>query len=277
MAFLLATPPSSAFLSAGVAVTRDPMSSLSSVRYWKACESIIPSPAILTSAGFVPSSSGPFGTGRLSPRAVHATPKENPIAATATPAKTRRIRFLLTPFTQTNSTTLSDAPASIRFLPLNCFLSSGSFLPLCTLRFLCPLCKILCFFSRHPPHSAVHIRLRARSHVFTHSCPRPKLPPRPSCDSIQASIRIFAHSHSLASLPTSFLLSLRRNKLRKSHKRHPAQWLRLPTNPHTPLKLSSSKPATDSKPMGTAATKSMPACTSTASLASACSPASTST
>src|SRR2546427_3655720 len=93
MAFILATPHSSAFLSAGVPVTRDPMSSLSSVRYWKACESIIPSPAILMSAGFVPSSSGPFGAGRLSARAVHAPPKENPSATT--PAKTRRIAFSL--------------------------------------------------------------------------------------------------------------------------------------------------------------------------------------
>src|SRR6267378_7185771 len=107
MAFILATPHSSAFLSAGVPVTRDPMSSLSSVRYWKACESIIPSPAILMSAGFVPSSSGPFGAGRLSARAVHAPPKENPSATT--PAKTRRIRFLLMPFAQTDSITVSDA------------------------------------------------------------------------------------------------------------------------------------------------------------------------
>src|SRR6267143_2735356 len=98
MAFILATPHSSAFLSAGVPVTRAPMSSLSSVRYWKACESIIPSPAILTSAGFVPSSSGPFGVGRLSARAVHAPPKENPIATTAASAKTRRISSLPAPF-----------------------------------------------------------------------------------------------------------------------------------------------------------------------------------
>src|SRR6266576_2814916 len=97
IAFILATPHSSAFLSTGVPVTREPMSSLSSVRYWKACESIIPSPAILTSAGFVPSSSGPFGAGRLSARAVHAALKENPSATAATPVKTRRIRILLTP------------------------------------------------------------------------------------------------------------------------------------------------------------------------------------
>src|SRR6266566_737037 len=108
IAFILATPHSSAFLSAGVPVTREPMSSLSSVRYWKACESIIPSPAILTSAGFVPSSSGPFGAGRLSARAVHAPPKENPSATAAAPAKTHRIRLLLTPFAQTDSITVSD-------------------------------------------------------------------------------------------------------------------------------------------------------------------------
>src|SRR5467141_1388305 len=98
IAFILATPHSSAFLSAGVPVTRDPMSSLSSVRYWKACESIIHSPAILMSAGFVPSSSGPFGAGRLSARAVHAPPKENASATTPTPAKTRRISSLPAPF-----------------------------------------------------------------------------------------------------------------------------------------------------------------------------------
>src|SRR5882762_10021018 len=109
MAFILATPHSSAFLSAGVPVTRAPMSSLSSVRYWKACESIIPWPAILTSAGFVPSSSGPLGVGRLSAHAARPAPKENPSATTATAVKTRRIRFLLTPSAHPNSTTLSDA------------------------------------------------------------------------------------------------------------------------------------------------------------------------
>src|SRR6266403_2252443 len=98
MAFILATPHSPAFLSAGDPVTRDPISSLSSVRYWKACESIIPSPAILTSAGFVPSSSGPVGAGRLSARAVHAPPKENASATPPTPAKTRRISSLPAPF-----------------------------------------------------------------------------------------------------------------------------------------------------------------------------------
>src|SRR6266576_3707424 len=108
IAFILATPHSSAFLSTGVPVTREPMSSLSSVRYWKACESIIPSPAILTSAGFVPSSSGPSGAGRLSARAVHAPLKENPSATAAAPAKTRRIHILLTPFAQTDSITVSD-------------------------------------------------------------------------------------------------------------------------------------------------------------------------
>src|SRR5438132_7577425 len=137
MAFILATPHCSAFLSAGDPVTREPMSSLSSVRYWKACESIIPSPAILTSAGFVPSSSGPFGTGRLSACAVHGPPKHNPNAATANLSTTRPIRILLTPLPQTDSLTLSAA------LPL-----------------------------------LVLIRQPARSHLFTHFPPHPKLPSR---------------------------------------------------------------------------------------------------
>src|SRR6266513_1870063 len=106
MAFILATPHCSAFLSAGDPVTREPMSSLSSVRYWKACESIIASPAIFTSAGLVPSSSGPFGAGRLSARAIPAPPQENPSATTATLAKICRIGLLLTPSGHTDSITL---------------------------------------------------------------------------------------------------------------------------------------------------------------------------
>src|SRR6266566_4518252 len=106
MAFILATPHCSAFLSAGDPVTREPMSSLSSVRYWKACESIIASPAIFTSAGLVPSSSGPFGAGRLSARVIPAPPQKNPSATTATLAKIRRIGLLLTPSGHTDSITL---------------------------------------------------------------------------------------------------------------------------------------------------------------------------
>src|SRR2546421_10503554 len=106
MAFIFPAPQSCAFRSDGVPVTRAPMSSLSSVRYWKACESIIASPAIFTSAGFVPSSSGPFGAGRLSARAIPAPPQENPSATTVTLAKIRRIRLLLTPSGHTDSITL---------------------------------------------------------------------------------------------------------------------------------------------------------------------------
>src|SRR5713226_4643621 len=125
MAFIFATPHSSALLSAGDPVTREPMSSLSSVRYWNARESIIPSPAIFTSAGFVPSSSGPLGAGRLSARAVHAPPKQNPIATTVTATNRRRICSLLAPLAQSNSITHSDAFAAIRFL-----WSAGAPLPL---------------------------------------------------------------------------------------------------------------------------------------------------
>src|SRR5438445_1584654 len=116
MAFILATPHCSAFLSAGDPVTREPMSSLSSVRYWKACESIIASPAIFTSAGFVPSSSGPFGAGRLSARAIPAPPQENPSATTATLAKIRRICLLPHAFRAQETLSRSrDAPAEERF------------------------------------------------------------------------------------------------------------------------------------------------------------------
>src|SRR6266700_1423794 len=133
MAFILAAPHSSAFRSEGDPVTRAPMSSLSSVRYWKACESIIPSPAILTSDGFVPSSSGPFGIGRLSARAINAPLKEHPSATTATPANARRIRFLLALFAQTNSITHSDGARRHS-------VSSSELLSLLESFFLCVLC-----------------------------------------------------------------------------------------------------------------------------------------
>src|SRR5580704_2154623 len=61
IAFILPTPQSTAFCAAGVPVTRPPISSLNSVRYSKACESIVPSPAIFTSAALVPSSYAPLG------------------------------------------------------------------------------------------------------------------------------------------------------------------------------------------------------------------------
>src|SRR6266568_1747464 len=109
MALILAMPHSSAFLSPGVPVTREPTSSLNSVRYSNACESISPSPAIFTSAGFVPSSSGPFGAGLLSARSVCAPNPHRPSVTTATPVKTLRIHPLLAPLAHTNSTTHSDA------------------------------------------------------------------------------------------------------------------------------------------------------------------------
>src|SRR6266704_1189590 len=109
MALILAMPHSSAFLSPGVPVTREPTSSLNSVRYSNACESISPSPAIFTSAGFVPSSSGPFGAGLLSARSVCAPTPHRPSVTTATPVKTLRIHPLLAPLAHTTSTTHSDA------------------------------------------------------------------------------------------------------------------------------------------------------------------------
>src|ERR1700739_4349045 len=59
--FILATPQSVACCAAGELVTRAPISSLSSVKYWKAWEFIRPSPAIRVRACLVPSSSGPLG------------------------------------------------------------------------------------------------------------------------------------------------------------------------------------------------------------------------
>src|SRR5216683_1799523 len=226
MAFILATPHCSAFLSAGVPVTRAPISSLSSVRYWKACESIIPSPAIFTSAGFVPSSSGPFGAGRLSARTIHAPLTELPSITTAALAKTPRIRFLLAPFAHINSTTLSNAPAAIQFLRTCLSLLSYE------ISILNPLSSSL---QALRAYRAVHIRQRGRSHLFTHLRPRPTLPARPSCDFISASIRSRAHSQYVVSLSPLFFLSHKRSKLGKSQKRNPAQWLRLLPNPHTPL------------------------------------------
>src|SRR5438876_3454806 len=180
--FILAAPQSSAFRSDGDAVTRAPMSSLNSVRYWNACESIIPSPAIFTSAGFVPSSSGPFGAGRLSARAVHAPPKQTPGATTQ--ASKRRIRFLLAPFTRTNSITLSDAPAAIRFLQFFSALLCVRRLPrpglgVSALYFLLSSCR---FTTLSLAFDAwVHLRQLPCIPLFTHFPPHPTPPRRPSC------------------------------------------------------------------------------------------------
>ena len=203
--FILAAPQSSAFRSDGDAVTRAPMSSLNSVRYWNACESIIPSPAIFTSAGFVPSSSGPFG--RLSARAVHAPPRQNPSAANAVPASTRRIRFLLRAFTQTNSITLSDALPAFRF---PCALSTGNF-SLRSLRTASTptgsgcLCVSLPFFFANSGFRSLHIAKPSFSHLFTRLLLRPKLPARPSCDFIPSSIRSCVRSQCLFCLLQLFL------------------------------------------------------------------------
>src|SRR6266403_94827 len=75
----------------------------------------IPSPAIFTSAGFVPSSFGPFADGLSLARTVQAPAPKKPNATTATPAKTPRIAALLAPFARTDSITLSDAPAAEPF------------------------------------------------------------------------------------------------------------------------------------------------------------------
>src|SRR5713101_8101535 len=116
MAFILATPHSSAFRSPGVPVRRAPTSSLNSVRNWNACELSNPSPAIFTSAGFVPSSCGPFGTGFSFAHNVCAPLRQTPSAKTAAPRKT--VRIPISPCATTahkNSTTLSDAAAANPF------------------------------------------------------------------------------------------------------------------------------------------------------------------
>src|SRR5215472_109696 len=108
MDFIFAAPHSSALRSAGVPVTRPPMSSLSSVRKPKACEFIIPSPAIRVRAGFVPSSSGPLGAVRLS--ALSGAPAAlRQAATTANFTKTRCISSLLAPLALNKTTMHSDA------------------------------------------------------------------------------------------------------------------------------------------------------------------------
>src|SRR5277367_83187 len=87
MAFIFATPHSTAFCACADPVTRAPTSSLNSVKYWNACESIIPSPAIFTRAGFVPSSLGPFAVDCSSARAASAATN----ATAAIPTKILRI------------------------------------------------------------------------------------------------------------------------------------------------------------------------------------------
>src|SRR6266478_1356951 len=197
MAFILATPHSSAFLSPGVPVTREPTSSLNSVRYSNACESIIPSPAIFTSAGFVPSSSGPLGAGRLSALAVHAPPKQNPNAITVTPTNTPRICSLLAPLAQSNSITHSDAPPPFGFFGLSTLASSefaiSNHIPSRTsilkianssLPLLWELCASAFRFSSFFANSTfrtVHIQQHFSTCLFTHFPPRPTLPASPSC------------------------------------------------------------------------------------------------
>src|SRR6266478_5818738 len=99
--------------------------------------------------------------------------------------------------------------------------------------------------------SAVHIPQRPRTHIFTCLHPRPKLPARPSCDSLP----VFTASCSpLQHLFSSHLLflSLKPSKLPKSSPRNPLFLRKL----KTPHKSSSSRPATASKPTATAARKS---------------------
>src|SRR5712692_9374986 len=256
MAFIFATPRSSALLSAGDPVTREPMSSLSSVRYWNARESIIPSPAIFTSAGFVPSSSGPFGAGRLSARAVHAPPKQNPIATTVAATNRRRICSLLAPLAHTNSITHSDD--AIRFLSA---VARNRFPGLHHANFLRP----------SPPRNSTPLS------SLPLPAARPTLPARPSCDFILAFICPYAHLQSLVSSPPFFFSSHKRSRLRNRQPRNPLRRLRLPSSLKIQLNSNSSKPSSDSSPTATAAKKFMPSYTSTANSAFVSSPASIST
>src|SRR5205823_12846324 len=92
--------------------------SLNSVRKLKACEFMIPSPAMRARAGFVPSSSGPFGAGRLSARSGSAA---NPRAAVTVNnlRKTRCISSLLAPAGAHQDYHLSDALCSPPFQPFH--------------------------------------------------------------------------------------------------------------------------------------------------------------
>src|SRR4029077_21156638 len=113
MARILAMPQSMALCASGVPVTRAPTLSLSSVRYWKACEFIIPSPAILTNAGLVPSSSGPL---KLSfARAITAQARLKPNTEIPRLTKDLRIRSIPPRLLGALQTITSDARDWFRF------------------------------------------------------------------------------------------------------------------------------------------------------------------
>src|SRR6266478_669885 len=150
-----------------------------------------------------------------------------------------------------------------------------SLFSLCTLRSLCPLCKILCFFSGRPPHWLVHIRQPARSRLFTHFRPRPTLPVWPPWDSPGFRINFCEPPRFFVpSLPSSPQWRSP-NNCRKPKSPNPSR--RQKKLLKTPHKSNCSKPASALRPTGTAAKKSTHVYTSTTNSACASSPASIST
>src|SRR6266481_6315949 len=150
-----------------------------------------------------------------------------------------------------------------------------SLFSLCTLRSLCPLCKVLCFFSGRPPHWLVHIRQPARSRLFTHFRPRPTLPVWARLDS--PGFRITFCEPSRFFVP-SLLSSPQRPDHGSVHNQiSPNQSPQLRNPLKTPHKSNCSKPASALRPTGTAAKKSTHVYTSTPNSACASSPASIST
>src|SRR6267142_1385042 len=145
----------------------------------------MPSPAIFTSAGFVPSSFGPFAAGLSLARSVNACAPKNPIVTTAIPAKTPRIAALLAPFARTDSITLSDAPAPIRFLCVLC---------VSALSFLFFFVTLACLPCRAYPATLPHPRLYASPS-----------PPYTACEAI---LRLHLSFHPLLhALAVSYLLA----------------------------------------------------------------------
>src|SRR5882672_2502159 len=129
----------------------------------------MPSPAIFTSAGFVPSSFGPFAAGLSLARSDQAPAPKNPIVTTATPARKRRIAALLAPFARPDSITLSDVPAAIRFLRVSlrlCVILSLLFCDPCLSALPCIPGNASAPTSLRPSVSALHC---LRGHLATPS------------------------------------------------------------------------------------------------------------
>src|SRR5882762_10342280 len=143
----------------------------------------MPSPAIFPSAGFVPSSFGPFAAGLSLARSVQGPAPTKLIVTTAIPAKTPRIAALLAPFARTDSITLSDVPAPIRFLRVSLRLR---FIPISILSTTVVRLPYIAYSATHPhpclyaspspPYTAsevilrLYLRFHPRLGAFAVSC-----------------------------------------------------------------------------------------------------------